>query len=458
MERLSMCVNTQTPLVRFKPSEPARKRTAPVKTPDLSDLTEGVDYDFSPGGVTRMVFPLVRRMLSEGTLEDAHWVSLDPAGPEILTAGGMTLHSVHLQKDRLKSYGTVKETIWGAAHRTGLDARTAKDIFWTDDFSEYAYYNRLTAGLIGKLDREFDFDVFYVHDFQQLPMGHMLATLKPKIYRWHIPFDQSAIPDQWRELFAIYFDSYDVIVVSARRYVDSLKSFGYSGKVRKIYPYVDPREYSRPPRRERAAIRRKLGVGEDDEVILSVARMDPMKGQDWAIRALVSVASSYPKVKLVLVGNGSFSSSKQGLGLSKGGEWRMELETLSRQLGMENHVVFAGHVTQRELDALYETCRFTVLPSVEEGFGLVVIESWLHSRAALVTERAGVAELVEEGRNGLLFDPGDPAMLTEKMRLLLDDDELARRIGQRGHRTSKVCSVDVGVKAETEVITQLIGK
>lgn len=453
-----MCVNTQTPLVRFKPSEPTKRRPASVKTPDLSELTEGVDYDFSPGGVTRMVFPLIRRMLSEGTLGDAHWVSLDPAGPETVTAGGLTLHSVHLQKDQLKSYGNVKETIWGAAHGTGPGAGIASGIFWTDDFSEYTYYNRLSAGLITELDREYDFDVFYVHDFQQLPMGHMLATLKPKIYRWHIPFDQSAIPDEWRELLATYFGSYDVIVVSARRYADSLKSFGYSGKVRKIYPYVDPREYSRPSRSERATMRRKLGLGMDDEVILTVGRMDPMKGQDVAIKALALVVPSYPNLKLVLVGNGSFSSSKHGLGLSKGSAWRTELERVSRQVSMEDRVVFAGHVTQRELDALYETCKFTILPSVEEGFGLVVIESWLHSKAALVTERAGVAELVEEGRNGLLFDPGDPATLAEKMCVLLEDDELGRRIGQRGRRTSKLCSVDAGVKAETEVITQLIGK
>ena len=243
MERLKLCVNTQTPLVRFRRPGTRRKRSTPERAVDLSKLAEGVDYEFSPGGVTRMVFPLVRRMLHDGTLGDAHWVSLDPSGPDVFTAGGIVLHSIHLKKERLKSYGNVKETLGGAAHPSGLDTRRARDIFWTDDFSEYAYYNRLSAELIGKLDQEVDFDVFYIHDFQQLPMGHMLATLKPKIYRWHIPFDDSAIPDQWRELLTTYFGCYDVVVVSTRKSMDSLKSFGYAGKIRKIYPYVDPREY-----------------------------------------------------------------------------------------------------------------------------------------------------------------------------------------------------------------------
>ena len=41
----------------------------------------------------------------------------------------------------------------------------------------------------------------------------MLSTLKPKIFRWHIPFDESMIPDQWRQLLAAYFNSYDMVIV-----------------------------------------------------------------------------------------------------------------------------------------------------------------------------------------------------------------------------------------------------
>ena len=88
----------------------------------------------------------------------------------------------------------------------------------------------------------------------------------------------------------------------------------------------------------------------------------------------------------------------------------------------------------------------------------MVVESWLHNKAPLVTDRAGVAELIEEGRNGLLFDPDDTEALAQKMTQLLDDARLARRIGQQGHATSRRCSLDAGVKAETEVITQLVGE
>ena len=74
---------------------------------------------------------------------------------------------------------------------------------------------------------------------------------------------------------------------------------------------------------------------------------------------------------------------------------------------------------------MYERCDFTVLPSVKEGFGLVVVESWLHSKASLVTDEAGVAELIEDGKNGMLVDPEDTDTLSLKMATLLENKESA---------------------------------
>lgn len=423
---------------------------------DLSALEEGEDYRFSVGGLTRMVFPLVNRMLNDGTLEDAEWISLNPNGPSTVKVGGITLHHVALDKDRLTGYGNTKEAIWGAVHGITANGRETQDVFWSDDFSEFEYYNRVSAELIRKLDEQLDFDLFYIHDFQQLPVGKMLDTLKPKIFRWHIPFDESMIPSQWREMLASYFNSYDMVIVSSTRYLTSLKSFGYTGRVRKIYPFVDPSEYSHPSPEEVAQVSAGLGISPEDDVILSVARMDPMKGQDRAIRAAAVLARKFPRLKMVFVGNGSFSGSGRGLGLSKSAVWREKLESLSRELGVERNVVFAGHLSQKELDAMYERCNFTVLPSVKEGFGLVVVESWLHSKPSIVTKEAGIAELVVDGKNGGLVDPNDAEELASKMSVLLSDRELARTMGEIGFESSKQCSMEEGLKAETKAIDELL--
>lgn len=173
--------------------------------------------------------------------------------------------------------------------------------------------------------------------------------------------------------------------------------------------------------------------------------------------AFAEVAKRRPHLRLVLVGNGSFSSTKGGLGLSKADRWRTRLHGLAEQLGIADRVIFTGHVTQAELDALYERCRFTVLPSTNEGFGLVVVESWLHRRPAIVTVRAGISELIEDGKNGLLFDPDIPSDLARQMRrLLADPEELGAHLVRSGRATARKCSLDEAARAESLLLERLL--
>jgi glycosyltransferase involved in cell wall biosynthesis len=457
MAPLSICINTQTPLIQFLRPADGHLLDAPNRDgTDLATLKEDVDYRFSPGGVTRMVYPLVRRLLRDQVLKEAHWVALNPHAPATVRLGNLTLHNVSLESERMAGYSKVKEAIWGRIHEIDA-AEHHDDLFWTEAFSEYTYYNRLTTELIRRLDDEHDFDAFYIHDFQQMPVGHMLSTLKPKIFRWHIPFDTSTIPEQWRALLTTYLDSYDVVVVSAQRYVESLNILKPKGKVLRLYPYVDSEDYSRPNRATITATATRLGLTAADNVALLVGRMDPIKGQDLAIDAFASLAARYPDLKLVLVGNGSFSGSSTGLALSKSSAWRAHLEEKVREAGLADRVIFTGHLPQHELDCLYERCRFTILPSVREGFGLVAVESWVHRKPAIVTERAGIAELVRDGVNGLLFNPDEPGALAQKMRLLLDDKsgKLRARLVRNGQTASRKCSLDAAEKSEREMLAEV---
>ncbi len=457
MAPLSLCINTQTPLIQFlRPLEGDRLDPASRDPTDLTTLREGVDYRFSPGGVTRMVYPLIRRLLREGVLSEAHWVALNPHAPPVVRLGATTLHNVAIDVERMAGYGKVKEAIWSRIHEIDATERH-DDLFWTEAFAEYAYYNRTTAELIQTLDREHDFDVFYVHDFQQMPVGHMLGSLKPKIFRWHIPFDVATIPEQWRAMLTTYLDGYDVIVVSAERYADALQALHPRGKVLRLYPYLDPADYGQPSRATVNATSARLGLGPRDVVALVVGRMDPIKGQDLAIEAVATLAEEHPRLKLVLVGNGSFSGSSTGLGLSKSGAWRDRLESLVRERHLEGRVLFTGHLPQDDLDCLYERCRFTVLPSVKEGFGLVAVESWLHGRPTIVTDRAGIAELIRDGVNGLLFDPERPGDLAEKMRSLLEDrsGKLRARLARNGRTASRHCSLETAARAEEQMLAEV---
>jgi glycosyltransferase involved in cell wall biosynthesis len=458
MDPLRVLINTQTPLLQFSPADEGFQPLWSIE-PDFSKLKLGTDYRFSPGGVTRMVYPLANRLIAQGIWKEVHWVSLNPVAPEKVRLPGITLHNVAIDRERMDGYGKVKETIWTTVH--GIDnggPKLASDLFWTEDYGEYTYYNRTTAELIHSLDEDVDFDLFYIHDFQQLPIGQMLNTLKPKIFRWHIPFDASRIPEQWRNVFENFLKAYDVVVVSTDEYRTALKKFGYAGRVERMYPFVDPSEFHHPAAPDVDRVSRTKGVEPDDVVALVVARMDPAKGQDRAIEAIGRLHEKHPELKLVLAGDGSFSGSRSGLGLSKASVWRRELAEKATELGVRDRVVFTGHVTQEELDALYERAAFTILPSVFEGFGLVVVESWIHHKPTVVTERAGIAELIEDGKNGLLFDPEDTASLDRQIkRLLSSKGDLAGKIGEAGFATAEQCSLDTAARDEAKLVGEIVG-
>ena len=454
---LSLCINTQTPLVQFLDAWHSRTGASSAAEVDLAQLTEEVDYRYSPGGVTRMVLPLLRRLERDRVIEPPHWVALSPSAPPTVHLGPVTLHHVALEASRLAEYGKAKEAIWGRLHELESPA-PHDDLFWSEAFAQYAYYNRATAEQILALDRTLDFDAFYIHDFQQLAVGQMLGTLKPKIFRWHIPFDAELVPDHWQEILRTYLACYDVVIVSSRRYAEALRRFGHHGRVALMYPYVDRADYQRPSPEEADAACAKFGVGPDDRVALVVGRMDPIKGQDLAIEGFSRVAAQDPHLKLVLVGNGSFSGSSGGPGGGKADRWRAHLERLAAERGVASRVVFTGHVTQRELDCWYERASFTILPSLREGFGLVVVESWLHDRPAVVTDRAGIAELVRDGRNGLVFDPTDPDQLPRRLEQLLDagSGPLRDRLVAGGRRAAEQCSLSAAVTAEVDLLREVV--
>jgi len=451
-----MITVTQTPLVRFKISvEEIAKRLGHIQGHiDLSLLKESEDYILSPGGVTRMVYPFLRKLVNMGG--SPWWVSLNPQAPQVVVVDGIKIYHVSVPAEKIKGYGKAKEVIWGTLHMIDESSSQAQDLMWMDEYIDYIYYNRRVAQAVDLLDREEDFDVIYVHDFQHIPLGTMLTSMKPRIFRWHIPLETSLIPDSWISSLDLYLNKYDTIIVSSKRYSKNLVEMGYRGRVVEMYPYIDPTQYKTPSRDEVERFASRYGIDPDDKLILVVARMDPMKGHDRAIKALKLVKKEIPEARLMLVGNGSFSSSKNGIGLSKGERWARYLSSLANELGLAGYVIMTGYLGQRDLEAAYSRADVILLPSIIEGFGLVVVEGWLYRKPAIVSYNAGVADLIRDGENGFIVDPNDIDDIAAKIKIILKNYKLAEELGTRGYDTSKRCYIDTIFKEEMEIIEKTI--
>jgi len=455
MRKVSLCVSSQTPPIRFKldPDALFEKYGDLSKPMQLKMLLEGEDFVYTPGGVTGMVAPMLQWMYRANKIRRPHWVAINPLSPEMTSFGGIVLHRIELEFHEMASYGHFKETMWRNVHgmeQTWISRR---------HFVDYALFNWHYAKKMMDLHAEINFDMFYVHDFQLLLVGSMTGPVTRKIFRWHIPLDMTKMTRGWRTFLQRYLEDYDAIIVSCKKYKRSLSKAGFKGRIYQIYPHIDEKAHGRASDAKISQFCERFGISSDDMIILVVARLDPIKGQDTAVRALARIAKHFPSAKLVLVGNGSFSGARTGgLGLPKGVRWLDRLEQLASKLGVRQRIIFTRYLTGDELRAAYTRADVVVLPSVLEGFGLAVLEGWIYKKPVVVSSGAGVSELIIDGENGCIFPPNDHEELASKIIRVLSKPGAANEMGKSGFETAKKCYIKQGAQSLLNVFSDVLGK
>lgn len=419
-----ICINTQTP-----PVQPLPGRPWPSGRWQL-----GRDYVPQLGGVV----PMMRALLASGRGSwmggTPRWIALGASSiPERMeTDEGYLLETIHLSPDERHRYSRFKEEIWRSFHgprgfRPSLP-----------DYPAFVTYQYRTA--LKLLEHVHEHDLFYINDFQQVLVGGLIGSAAPALLRWHIPLDFRGYPDPVRRFFLKAMEGFDGIVVSTRSGLEDLIRAGFQGRAFQIYPYFDPREQRSAPPAEVRAFRDRYRLG-DAPIVLSVARMDPVKRHDLLLRAFARVRRRHPTARLVLVGGESFSTRPETLGEDKAERWRTELDRVVRELDLGRSVVFTGSISAAELRAAYGAANVFAHAAPWEGFGLVVVEAWTHKLPVVVSRGAGVAELVNEGVNGFAVPPGRVAALADRIATLLGRPARAEEMGNAGAQTALRCHV-----------------
>lgn len=151
--------------------------------------------------------------------------------------------------------------------------------------------------------------------------------------------------------------------------------------------------------------------------LVFVGRLAAVKGVAMLLRAVAELAPSHPELRLTLIGDGPE---------------RNGLEALSRDLGIDAEVTFAGARTQAEVAEALGTANLFVLPSFAEGVPVVLMEA-MASRVPVITTRiAGIPELVADGVSGRLVPPGNLPELCSAITDVLASPPAARAMGEAG--------------------------
>ncbi len=158
---------------------------------------------------------------------------------------------------------------------------------------------------------------------------------------------------------------------------------------------------------------------ESDPAVLCVGRLVPEKGQAVLLEAVALLAARGCEVAVTLAGEGPA---------------RAELERSAARLGIAARVMFVGAVGQEEIRALYASATVFCLPSFAEGIPVVLMEAMAMRRPVVSTPIAGIPELIEHGREGLLVTPGRADELADALQRLLADAPLRRELGANARR------------------------
>jgi glycosyltransferase involved in cell wall biosynthesis len=179
---------------------------------------------------------------------------------------------------------------------------------------------------------------------------------------------------------------------------------------------VTPLGVTPPPEVDPAAgpsMRARLGLREGP-IVLCVAAKRAHKNLDGLLRALARLPA--PRPLLVLPGSPT--------------PYEQELRRLAAELGVEGDVAFPAWIAEDDLEALYAQASCFVLPSLQEGFGLPVLEAMARGVPVACSNTTSLPEVA--GDAALLFDPHEETQIADAIGCLLGDRELASELARRG--------------------------
>ena len=155
-----------------------------------------------------------------------------------------------------------------------------------------------------------------------------------------------------------------------------------------------------------------------------LGRLVPHKQVEHAIDAIVALRADHPDASLVVVGNGW---------------WEESLRAYVAERGADDAVKFTGHVTEHEKHEILARSWLMLLPSLKEGWGIVIGEAGSHGVPTVAYASAGgTRESIADGVSGLLVDT--PTELTEAARRLVGDDAERKRLGKGAREMSHTFS------------------
>jgi glycosyltransferase involved in cell wall biosynthesis len=268
-----------------------------------------------------------------------------------------------------------------------------------------------------------DFAIVHQHFGNRAPRSLARAASRAKVitHVWMFEWRASAS-------VSLRIDGADLVIATSQAVADCI----VGGHARVVYPGTDIQR-DVPPCVAGPGGRTDLVVG-------TAARLVPMKGIVYLIRAL-ALLKDIANVRLEIAGSGPE---------------RLDLEHEVQANGLGDRVRFLGWRT--DVAALLAGWDVYVQPSLGEPFGIAAMEAMAACLPVVATSAGGLLELVVHGRTGWLVPPGDPVALADRLRVLLIDRNVRHRMGAAGReRAIQAFSNDRMIQTISDIYDEVLG-
>jgi glycosyltransferase involved in cell wall biosynthesis len=271
--------------------------------------------------------------------------------------------------------------------------------------------------------REYAVDVLHTHGYKADLFGYLAAKLerKPIISTCH-NWTRGAALNLYYRLDRWMLKRFNMVVAVSDNVAEKLKLSGISGsRIRVVSNGIDASLLQNAS----PSLRRDFGLA-SARVIGMVARLDMQKGFEYLLPAFREILKEFPDALLVLVGDGPA---------------RTILDQMVCDLRIEQNVIFAG--VQADMACVYASIDLLVLPSLNEGLPMTLLEAMSAARPVVATRVGAIPEVIVDGQTGLLVDPGTTTALTAALARLLRSPQLCLHLGSqaqswvRRHYTSQ---------------------
>jgi glycosyltransferase involved in cell wall biosynthesis len=191
-------------------------------------------------------------------------------------------------------------------------------------------------------------------------------------------------------------------------------------KIRVIYNGVDTRKFQ--PAKDKRKIKEALGFNPADLAIVSVGRLYARKGLFTLIESIPAVVKRFKNAKFIISGKGQSDEMRK-------------LIAHAEKIGVKDNIVFTGYYPDEKLPKLYQAADVFAFSTFYEHHPFAVLEALSTGLPVVTTSVGGIPETIENGENGFLVEPFNPAQFADKILYLLEHPAEASEMGVLGRKT-----------------------